>query len=83
MTPPQTLNAHTSSEKERLPSLLESIRASLSLLSFWSAIALPVLYLPLIATGIDSTTDFGVFFGLFGLHLLTLLGGHRSHHQST
>lgn len=55
------------------------LRAPLSALSFWSAIALPVFYLPLFATGIETSTDLLVFVGLCGLHVLALVGGHNYH----
>lgn len=45
-------------------------------LSFWSAIALPALYLPLVMIGIETTQQLVVFLGLFGIHIATLLGGH-------
>lgn len=57
------------------------IRTLIAALSFWSAIALPVLYLPFLASGIETTTGLITFFGLFGLHVLALLGG-RSYHRS-
>ena len=55
-----------------------TIAGLVSTLSFWAAILLPVLYLPLLAAGIDSVSGLAVFLGLFGLHLLALLGG-RGH----
>jgi len=55
-----------------------SIAAPLSALAFWMAIALPALYLPLLFTGLSTVPDLLTFFGLFGLHLVALVGG-RSH----
>lgn len=55
-----------------------AVAGLVSTLSFWAAIVLPVLYLPLLAAGIDSTTGLALFLGLFGLHVLALVGG-REH----
>lgn len=46
-----------------------------SALSFWSAIALPAFYLPLLAAGIESVRGLGLFLGLFGLHVVALVIG--------
>jgi hypothetical protein len=60
-----------------LPDLpIGHLAAPLSTLSFWVAIALPVFYLPLLLAGIDDVGDLGLFFGLFGLHVLALILGH-------
>lgn len=48
---------------------------SLSMLAFWAAIALPAFYLPLLAVGIDTVSGLALFVGLFGLHVLALVGG--------
>ena len=50
----------------------------LSTLAFWGAIALPVVYLPLLVAGIDTPARLALFLGLFGLHVLALVGG-RAH----
>ena len=54
------------------------IRTPLSAVAFYSAIALPALYLPLIISGIESTEGLLLFLGLFGLHVTALVGG-RAH----
>lgn len=53
---------------------------SISALAFWSAIALPVLYLPLLAKGLSSVDDLLAFLALLGVHILALLAG-RSHRR--
>lgn len=53
---------------------------SLSALAFWSAIGLPILYLPLLVTGLSNAGDLLVFLGLFTVHILALLAG-RSHRR--
>ena len=52
-----------------------AVTAPLELLGFWSAIALPALYLPLIVTGLDTTSELITFLGLLGLHLVALVLG--------
>lgn len=54
---------------------VETIATPLSALAFWAAIAIPVMYVPVLATGINGATELGLFFGLFGVHLLALFGG--------
>ncbi len=49
--------------------------SALSFLSFWAAITLPAIYLPLLLTRIESPEELVVFLGLFFLHVLTLIGG--------
>lgn len=45
--------------------------------AFWSAIALPFLYLPLMANGLGSTTRLTAFLALLALHAVAIVGGHR------
>lgn len=59
---------------------IQQIAAPLAMLSFWAAIGIPALYIPLFVLGIDSMGDLVVFLGLFGLHLLALIGGRSYHH---
>ena len=53
------------------------VRRAVSALSFWGAIALPSVYLPLLVFGVDSTEELTTFLLLFGLHLVALFGGRR------
>ena len=53
------------------------IRFPISVLSFWSAIALPALYIPLFLSGLANTNDLMIFLGLFGLHIIALIGGRQ------
>ncbi|MDY6818899.1 MAG: hypothetical protein SVG88_09570 [Halobacteriales archaeon] len=57
-----------------------SVMQPISALGFWSAIALPALYLPLLVTGLDSVDDLLVFLGLFAIHLVSLYVG-RTHRR--
>jgi len=60
----------------REPSFIQRFRSYLSPLLFWSAIVLPLLYLPLLAIGIDTTTHLGTLLALLLLHFFCLLAGH-------
>ena len=52
-----------------------SLANPLSAVAFWLAIALPVLYIPLLTTGIHGLEELTLFLGVFGLHLLALVAG--------
>ncbi|SEV79922.1 hypothetical protein [Natrinema salifodinae] len=54
------------------PELATPIRAA----GFWTAIVFPVLYLPLLATGLSSSLEGGVFLALILGNLLALYVGH-------
>jgi hypothetical protein len=54
---------------------LESLANPLSAIAFWLAIAIPVLYIPFLTTGINSLGELGLFLGVFGLHLAALYTG--------
>lgn len=58
-----------------LPISMRSLAEPLSAIAFWLAIALPALYVPLIATGIEGTNGLALFFGIFSLHILSLYLG--------
>ncbi|MBZ6494365.1 hypothetical protein [Natrinema longum] len=57
------------------PRFAASIRAA----GFWTAIAMPILYLPLLATGLSSSLEGGVFLALLTGNLLALYVGHAYH----
>jgi hypothetical protein len=54
----------------------ESLRKPVRLMSFWSAVALPFLHIPLLLTGLDGAADMGAFFALFALNVVALVVGH-------
>ncbi|WP_226003925.1 hypothetical protein [Natrinema salinisoli] len=54
------------------PGLATPIRAA----GFWTAIALPILYPPLLATGLSSSLEASAFVVLIVGHLLALYVGH-------
>lgn len=51
------------------------IREQVVMLLYWSAILLPVIYLPLLFTRIQSGEKLVLFLALVGLHLVALIGG--------
>ncbi|WP_090376531.1 hypothetical protein [Natronobacterium texcoconense] len=48
---------------------------------FWIGTLLPLAYLPVFATGIDSMTRFSIFLGLVVLHVVALVVGHDYPHS--
>ncbi len=46
-------------------------------IAFWTAIALPFLYVPLLFMGLESTGELAVFFGLVALNGVAFIVGHR------
>lgn len=58
--------------ERRAPSLAKPIRVA----SFWTAIVLPFLHVPMLATGLSNSTETTAFLGLLALNLLALYVGH-------
>ena len=56
---------------------VESFVRHVEAVAFWSAIALPFLYLPLLFTGLETTQELLAFLGLLGLNLVAFVVGHR------
>ena len=67
--------AEEASDRSRPLPHSRSLRTPVSALSFWLAIALPALYLPLLFAGLSTVSDLAAFLGLFGLHVAALAGG--------
>jgi len=55
---------------------LGTLTAPIRMVSFWSAVALPFLHVPLLLQGLDGTSETTTFLALLGLNLLALLVGH-------
>lgn len=53
-----------------------SLTTPIEVVGFWSAVALPFLYVPLLLTGISSQAELLTFLGLFALNVAALLAGH-------
>lgn len=54
---------------------IQLIAAPLTFVSFWAAVALPFLYIPLLYRGLTGSEGL-VFAGLLALNVLTLVVGH-------
>ena len=59
-----------------LESVAPTLAAPLRAAGFWSAIVLPLAYLPVLANGLSSSLEVGLFLGLLGLNFLALYVGH-------
>jgi hypothetical protein len=55
----------------------ETVRA----LAFWSAVVLPFLHVPLLASGLGSTGEFHAFVTLLVLNAVALYAGHPHGHD--
>jgi len=54
----------------------ENVLSPVRVLSFWVAVALPFLYLPLLASGLDSSSVTIAFLALLAANAVTLFVGH-------
>ena len=54
----------------------ENVLAPVRVLSFWVAVALPFLYLPLLLTGLETTTVTTAFLALLAANAVALFVGH-------
>jgi len=57
-----------------------AIGATIRRISFWSAILLPLVYLPLLSGGLGAQTGY-IVIGLLALNLIALLVGHNHTHN--
>jgi hypothetical protein len=75
---PNPSQSDTRIRLEDLPVLTspEWLRRPLTGLAFWTAIALPFLYLPLLVTGLETQRMTTAFLLLLGLNVVTLVLGH-------
>lgn len=56
--------------------ILEMIVGPVRAIGFWSAVSLPFLYVPLLATGLDTVAQTAVFLVLLLLNVLAVVVGH-------
>lgn len=78
-TPNDNTSSHTDVERfvKQAEPLIATIARPLEAVAFWSAIALPFLYVPLLLNGVGTTAQLTAFLTLLVLHALTIVGGHR------
>lgn len=78
---PSTPNDNIATIGDRLPEhavpLLAAIARSLEAVAFWSAIALPFLYVPLLVSGLGTSAQLSAFLTLLALHAFAIIGGYR------
>lgn len=55
----------------------EALFRPLEALGFWAAVALPFVYVPLIVTGVHTTSEVAAVAVLVAVHVLALVVGHR------
>lgn len=54
----------------------DAIRQLIQAVAFWSAVALPFLYLPLLLHGLETPRELAAFFGLLALNIVAFVLGH-------
>lgn len=59
--------------------VLPAIREPLQGVAFWTAITLPFLYVPLLATGLETMRIAVAFVVLLAVNVVTLMVGHPYH----
>lgn len=76
-TSPSMPDAPTTDLRSRinLETVLKPVRAT----SFYAALALPLAYVPLLVSGLESVSQTTTFALLLGLHVLALAAGHGHH----
>lgn len=85
MTSPTTRDSRTAASTEStesqndrrplerlVPHLIDAVRKT----GFWTAIVLPFLYVPLLATGLSTAAETLTFLALLGSNLVALYVGH-------
>lgn len=80
MAMPSTHNDNADADaqiSDRMVSSVAALARPIEAVAFWSAIALPFLYVPLLFNGLATTAQLTAFFVLLGLHAAAIVGGHR------
>ncbi|WP_266078027.1 hypothetical protein [Haladaptatus caseinilyticus] len=67
----------TAESDEETNASSESLSTPVRFIGFWTAVALPFLYMPLLVTGLDTPGQLQTFLILLTLNLIALLVGHR------
>ncbi|KYH26541.1 hypothetical protein HAPAU_16400 [Halalkalicoccus paucihalophilus] len=57
--------------------VVSTLSRPIEAIAFWSAIALPFLYLPLLVSGLGSTAQLTAFLALLAIHAAAIVCGHR------
>ncbi|SIR23782.1 hypothetical protein SAMN05421858_1944 [Haladaptatus litoreus] len=75
ITDPETKTVRTSDEEAK--SSDHSLSTPIQRIGFWTAVALPFLYMPLLATGLNTPGQLQTFLILVAINMTALLIGHR------
>ncbi|MFB6069091.1 MAG: hypothetical protein ABEJ90_04110 [Halobacterium sp.] len=75
-TPSRSALAEAASDAVSTPASATLLKP-LEVAGFWSAVALPFLYLPLVVAGPSTTAEQTALAVLVGFHVVSLLLGHR------
>ncbi|WP_458187543.1 hypothetical protein [Haladaptatus sp. NG-WS-4] len=76
ITDPEVTENPSKDDRERELSTI-SLSTPIRFVGFWTAVALPFLYLPLLATGLETTGQRQTFVFLFALNVVALVVGRR------
>lgn len=74
-TTESTDDAEADASEAFLAALVPTVAASVRKLGFWSAIVLPIVYVPILAGGLSTSVDAASFLGLLALNLAALYAG--------
>ncbi|WP_226004782.1 hypothetical protein [Natrinema salinisoli] len=69
-------NHEATPHREYYDRFVRSLKGPVQFLSFWAAIALPFMYIPLLAQGLGDTTVMVTFVTLLAANVLALYVGH-------
>ena len=70
-----TDDAEADGDEALLATLVPTVAASVRKLGFWSAIFLPIVYVPVLARGLSTSVDAALFLGVLALNLAALYVG--------
>ena len=76
-TPPALIVSRIASSVSGAVSDYEPVFRPIEAIAFWAAVAMPFVYLPLLITGIDTTSEGIALVALIALHALALIVGRR------
>ncbi len=62
--------------RETIPLPLFRVVRYVEAVSFWGAVVLPLIYIPLLVLGVDTVKTLLVFISLIALNVLLLIMGH-------
>jgi hypothetical protein len=76
-SPPALIVSRIASSVSGTVSDYEPVFRPIEAIAFWAAVAMPFVYLPLLITGIETTSEGIAMVALIALHALALIVGRR------